>query len=155
MADVAYPTIYGALYEVAEDALGDVLRVVDGFDLSADRDDVLCLGVPNLADESSISAAQFEQEQVGHGSAGIIRETGSINGVAWSWNGDGDSQAARIAAAGYIATLGAAIRADRSLGVTDFNLVAQMGTGDVAEDKVDGATCAISFTVNYTALLGD
>lgn len=156
MPSVAYPWVFKALLSAAEVALSDDLRVVDGYDISDDPGDVLMLGVPNLSDTSSISAGQFNQEQIGHGAAGNIRETGTINGIVMAWTGDVDANAARTACFGYLDSLSAAIRADRHLGVSDFDLVVgtALTSGDVAEDKVDGATCAVSFTVNYTALMG-
>lgn len=151
MTSVAYPVVYAALLEFGDAAVS--ARLTDGYDLSDDPSDVIQLGVPNLSDTEAISAGTFSQEQVGHGAAGFVKETGSINGIALATNGDGDALAARAAVFGYLDDLGAAIRADRHIGVTDFDLVVgtALANGDVAEDKVDGATCAVSFTVNYTA----
>lgn len=166
MVDVAYPLVYAALLPVAELAVAEMdVRVVDGYDESDDPSDVILLGIPNVNDTSSISAGGLNQEQMGHGATGVIRETGTVNGLAMATTGNGGSigaQQARIAATGYVAALAAGIRADRSLGLNDegdedgggLNVVAQMGSLDVAEDKVDGATCVVSFVVNYIALLG-
>lgn len=149
----AYPTVYAALVAVADTALTGTVRVVDGFDISDDPGNVVQIGVPSISDTSSISAGTFNQEAQTFGrAAGGREETGSINCVAMAWNGDGDQGAARAAAFGYIASIEAALRADPTLGVTAFDyLVTQLISGDVAEDKVDGATTAISFVVAYKA----
>jgi hypothetical protein len=69
-------------------------------------------------------------------------------------NGDGDQDAASDAAFNYLSLIGDALRATPSLGVTSVTeLVAQLGASEVAEDRVDGATTAISFTVAYKALI--
>lgn len=157
MTDAGYPVAYAAYLSMLETLFAAAPpRVSDGWDDSDDPGDVIMLGVPNLSDTQAISAGTFDQEQVGFGAAGYIEETGSINGLALAWNGDGDALAARTAAFGYIAAINAQVRLDRSLGVTEFNLAVgtALSHGDVAEDKVDGATCAVSFTVNYTAQLG-
>lgn len=150
MTTVAYPLVYAAVLSFAESALPGV-RVIDGYDTSEDPSDVILIGVPNITDTEAIAAGSFNQEQAGFGANGPISETGSVNGIALAWNGDGDAAAARLVAVGFIATLGAAIRANRSLGISGFDVVAQLSSGEVAEDKVDGATCAISFTVAYKA----
>lgn len=154
MTSLAYPTVYAAVYTVARTAFAGnaSVRVVDGYDLSDDPSNSIQLGTPNLTDTQAISEGAFDQEQIGHGASGVIKETGSINGIALAWNGDGDPQAARVAVAGFLDTIGAAIRADRTLAVTDFPVAAWMSAhGEPVSDKVRGATCAISFTVNYTA----
>lgn len=157
MVSVAYPVAYAALLDLADDQLN--LRVVDGWDPSNANDDVLMLGVPNLADSVAISSGSFAQEQVGHGAAGYIKETGSINGLMVAWNGDATDDgalSARSTAFGYLDALNAAVRNNRSLSVTafDLNVGAAFANGDVSEDKVNGATCVVSFAINYTALLG-
>lgn len=155
MTSAAYPTVYAALVTTATTALTGTLRVVDGYDLSDDPGDVMMIGVPTLGDVNAISAGTFTQEATTFGRAGGVRtETGVINGVVMARNGQGDQNGARVAAFGHLASLGDAIRADPTLGVTSFNeLVAQLSAGDVAEDQVDGATTAISFTVAYRALI--
>lgn len=160
MTSIAYPTVHAALVTTAGTALATpvtagTFRVVDGFDLSDDPGDVMMIGVPSLSDVNAISAGTFNQEPLSFGRAtGGIRETGSINGVVMARNGQGDQDAARVAAFGYLATLGDAVRADPTLGVTAFQeVVARLSTGDPAEDQVDGATTAISFTVAYVALI--
>lgn len=153
MVAIAYPTIQAALVSVAGTALS--IRVTDGFDLSEDPADVMMIGVPTLSDVNAISAGNFTQEPLSFGRAtGGVRETGVINGVVMSRNGDGDQSLARTTAIGYLSTLDDAIRADYSLGVSSFDeVVARLSTGDIAEDQVDGATTAVSFTVAYTALI--
>lgn len=156
MTDVAWPTFQAAFLDLAT-TLTD-LRVTDGFDISDATSDLLMVGVANLVDESDISAGTFSQEQVGHGAAGYIKETGTLNALLVAWNGsatDSGALAARTAAFGHLSALNAAIRADRHLGVTAFDLVVgtALTSGDIAEDKGTGATCAVSFTVNYTALI--
>jgi hypothetical protein len=160
MTSTAYPTVHAAVISVARTALATPItsgtfRVSDGFDLSDDPGDLMEIGVPSLSDTQSISAGSFSQDATTFGRAGGVRtETGTINGTVMARNGEGDQGAARVAAFGYLATLGDAIRADPSLGVTSLGeLVAQLSTGDVAEDQVDGATTAISFTVAYRAFI--
>jgi hypothetical protein len=152
MTSAAYPTVHAALVTLATATLPSV-RVVDGYDVSEDPGNIVQIGVPSLSSTTSISAGTFTQEMETFGRlVGGRLETGSINGVAMAWNGDGDQAAARSAAFGYIAAIGDALRTDPSMGVTAFaELVAELSTGDVAEDKVDGATTAISFTVAYKA----
>lgn len=153
MTSAAYPTVIAALFATADEALSnDSFRVVRGYDLSDDPSDVMMIGVPSLSDVNSISAGSFSQEFATLGTPRSRDENGTINGVVMARNGQGDQQAATEAAFGYVAGLEAALRADPAMGVTDFAyLVAQMSTGDVAEDQVDGATTAISFTVAYRA----
>lgn len=151
MTTAAYPTVYAALVSAAEAAI-TTARVVDGYDTSQDPGDVVMIGVPNIADTTAISAGSYSQSQAAMGTPRSRDETGSINGLVLAWNGDGDSSAARLAAFALVAELEDALRADPALGVDDFAyLVTQMNTGDVLEDKEDGATCAISFTVTYAA----
>lgn len=159
MTDVAYPVVYSAFLAVAQSALSGSMRVTDGYDVSEDPSDVLMLGVPNLSDISSITSGNFRQRQVGHGAAGIVTEEGTVNGIVITWNGDASDAgalAARSAAFDRLADLNAAIRADRTLGVMDFDLVVgtAIASGDVAESKPNGAECGVSFTFNYTAQLG-
>ena len=152
MPSTAYPTVYSAVVSTATTALTGTLRVVDGFDLSADPGDVMLIGVPNPADENAIAAGSFNQDFGSFGSApGTRQETGTIHGFAMARNGQGDQNGARTTAFSYIDTLADAIRADPSLGVSAFTIAAQLTSGDVTEDQVDGATCAVSFTVTYTA----
>lgn len=155
MASAAYPTVHAALFALADSVRVDGLRVVDGFDVSEDPDDVMMIGVPTLSDVNAVAAGSFSQEALSFGRAGGVRtETGTVNGLVIATNGDGDQAAARAAAFGYVDTLGDALRADPAMGVTSFNeLVAQLNTGDVIEDQVDGAATAISFTVAYKALI--
>lgn len=148
----AYPTVFAALVDTLQNTLSGTVRVVDGFDVSGDPGDSVSVGVPSLSDANAISAGAFTQEMMAF--HGPRRETGSINGVAMAWNGQGDQAAARAAAFGYIALIEDALRSDRSLGITTLDeVVAQFNSGDIAEDKVDGATTAISFTVAYSALI--
>lgn len=150
MTSAAYPTVYAALVATLDAALS--VRVVDGYDVSDDPGDVVMVGVPSLASTSSISAGSFTQAVATLGTGRSRDEAGTINGVVLAWNGDGDASAARLAAFGYIASAESALRADPALGLTTFAyLVVEIATGDVLEDKVDGATCAISFTVTYKA----
>lgn len=151
MTTAAYPTVYAALVATATTALPTV-RVVDGYDVSEDPGDVLMIGVPSLTDTTAIAAGSFNQVIATMGTPRSREETGTINGVVLAWNGDADSSAARLAAFAILGDLEDALRADPSLGVTAFaRTVAQLETGAVAEDKLDGATCAISFTVIYAA----
>lgn len=150
MTSAAYPTVYAALVAVADAALS--VRVVDGYDVSEDPGDVVMIGVPNITDVNAIAAGSFSQAVATMGTPRTREETGSINGVVLAWNGDGDSSAARLAAFAILADLEDALRTDPSLGLTAFTrTVAQLETGAIAEDKQDGATCAISFTVIYAA----
>lgn len=154
MPTTAYPTVYAAVLSTAATALTGTLRVVDGFDLSSEAGDVMLIGVPSLADEESIAAGSFNQDSASFGKApGTRKETGSINGFVLAQNGQGDQSAARTTAFSYVDALADALRADPTLGVTTFSLVAQLTSGDVTEDQVDGATCAVSFTVTYTAFV--
>lgn len=146
----AYPTVYAALVSTLTSALSGTVRVVDGYDVSNDPGDAVIVGVPSVSDTNAISAGSFTQQMMSFG--GPRTEAGSINGVVLAWNGQGDQSAARTAAFTYLGLIEAALRADRTLGVTTVNeVVAQFNSGDIAEDKVDGATTAISFTVAYTA----
>lgn len=150
----AYPTVYAAVVSTATVALSGTVRVVDGFDLSAETGDVVLIGVPNPADENAISAGSFEQDAATFSRApGTRRETGTVNGFALAVNGQGDQVAARTTAFSYVDSLADSLRSDPSLGVNTFPLVAQLSSGDVSEDQVDGATCAVSFTVSYTAFV--
>lgn len=150
MTSAAYPTVYAALVSTIDAAIAT--RVTDGYDTSSDQGDVVMIGVPNIADTNAISAGSFTQSTATMGTPRSREETGSINGLALAWNGDGSASAARLAAFALIASIEGVLRATPALGVTSFGyLVAQMNTGDVVEDKEDGATCAISFTVTYAA----
>lgn len=151
MTDVAYPVVYAALLSTAGTAFGATLRVVDGFDISDDPGDVMLLGVPSITDVNAITAGSFTQDPATLGTTRPRDETGTINGVVFAWNGDGNAATARSTAFGYLATLNAALRATPKLGTSLAYLVAQLSAGDVLEDKQDGANCAVSFTVAYKA----
>jgi hypothetical protein len=153
MSSSAYPTVFAALVTTATTALGDTIRVVDGFDLSSDAGDVMVFGVPNLTDSNAISAGSFTQTTQGFGRTGVRQEAGTISGYVMAWNGDGDQTTARTTAFGYLSTLGDALRLDPKMGVTAFDVAAQVSAGDVLEDQAEGATTAISFTVAYQALI--
>lgn len=151
MTSAAYPTVYAALVSTVTAAL-DPVRVVDGFDTSNDPGDVVMIGVADPADVTAIAAGSISQVQATMGTPRTRDETGTINGVAMAWNGDGLPAEARAAAFALVAEVEAVLRADPALGVTAFqNLVSEFSTGSVLEDKEDGATCAISFTVAYKA----
>jgi hypothetical protein len=115
----------------------------------------MMIAVPTLSDVNAISAGNFSQEAAAFGRAsGPRTETGTISGVVMAWNGQGDQDAAQSTAFGYLDTLAAAIRADPTLGITTLtDPIAQLTAGDIAEDQVDGATTAISFTVAYRAFI--
>ena len=154
MTSAAYPTVYAALVTAIDNAL--TVRVVDGYDISDDPGDVVMVGVPSLSSTTSIAAGSFSQVAATMGSTRTRDETGTINGVVMARNGDADATGAaadRTAAFGYVASIESALRTDPSLGLmpTFQRVVVQMSTGDVLEDKTDGATCAISFTVAYVA----
>ena len=150
MTSAAYPTVYAALVTTIDNA--PPVRVVDGYDTSSDPGDVVMVGVPSLSSTTSISAGSFTQAPGPMGSTRPRDENGTINGVVMAWKGDGDASAARTAAFGYIASIESALRTDPAIGVTTFaRLVVQFASGDVLEDKVDGAACAISWTVSYVA----
>jgi hypothetical protein len=154
VATAAFPTVIAALVSTADTALAatDAVRVVRGFDLSDDPSDVVLIGVPNLSDVNAISAGTFSQTQATMGTPRSRDETGTINCVVMARNGEGDQEAACAAAFGYLADIESAVRSDPALGVTAFGyLVAEINSGDVLEDKVDGATCALPFTVTYKA----
>lgn len=154
MPSTAYPTVYAAVVSTAHTALDATVRVVDGYDLSSDPGDVVLIGVPTLADENAIAAGSFSQDPSTFGRApGTRKETGTVNGFALARNGDGDQTGARTTAFSYIDALADALRNDPTIGVTAFSLVAQLTSGDISEDQVDGATCAVSFTVTYTAFV--
>ena len=150
----AYPTVYAAVLSTATTALTGMVRVVDGFDLSSEPGDVVLIGVPNLGEEESIAAGSFSQDPSTFGRApGTRKETGTVNGCVLAQNGQGEAANARTTAFSYIDALADALRNDPSIGVTAFSLVAQLTSGDISEDQVDGATCAVSFTVTYTAFV--
>lgn len=157
MTSAAYPTVVTALVSTATTALASqiaagTMRVVRGYDLSADTSDVMMIGVPSLTSTSSISAGSFTQGVATMGTPRKRDETGSINGIVMARNGQGDQAAACTAAFGYFAALEAAIRTDPTLGVNTFGrLVVGVNSGDVLEDQVNGATTALSFTITYAA----
>lgn len=150
MTSAAYPTVVAALLTVVDAALS--CRVVDGFDVSSDPGDVVYLGLRDIRDANAIVSGSFTQTVGPMGSTRPRDEDGTINGLVWAWNGDGDAAAARTAAFGYLASIESALRADPAIGVTAFQrLVVQLSAGDVVEDKEDGANCALPITVTYSA----
>lgn len=149
----AYPEVHAAIVATAKTALNNIIRVVDGYDVSEDPDDVMMIGVPSLTDTTTISAGSFTQETLSYGAAGARREEGTINGCVLASNGDGEQAIARANAFDYVNQLGAALRADCTMGVTAFSLDAQVRNGEVLEDQQDGAMTGISFTVAYTAII--
>lgn len=153
MTDVAYPVVYAALLSLAQTALGSTVRVVDGYDVSQDPGDVLCLGIPDIKDENAISEGSYTQDFTSFGNTGTCQEDGSINGVVLSWNGDGDLSLARTTATGYVSALAAAIRTNRTLGISAFELKAHVASCDVLSDPADGSASGVSFVVAYKALL--
>lgn len=154
MTSAAFPTVIAALQAVASTALSSTttVRVVRGYDLSADPGDVVMVGVPNLSDANALAAGSFTQAPATLGTGRSRDENGTINCVVMARNGDGDQEAACAAAFGYLADIESALRTDPALGVTAFAyLVAELAAGEVLEDQADGATTALPFTVTYKA----
>lgn len=150
MTSAAYPTVYAALLAAVDAALS--CRVVDGFDVSSEPGDVVYLGLPDIREANAIRSGSFAQAVGPMGSARPRDEDGTINGLVWAWNGDGDAAAARTSAFGYLASIEAALRADPAIGVTAFQrLVVQLSAGEVVEDKELGANCALPVTFTYAA----
>lgn len=151
MASSAFPTIVAALYATAQSALPGVF-VVRGRDFSMNPDDVVMIGVTALDDSPGWdSAGSFDQEFQTF--AGARVETGAVHCVAYARNGASDQGAATAAAFALVDGLGAAIRADKTLGVTALDyVVAQTVTGGVREQQNnEGAVTELSFAVKYEA----
>jgi hypothetical protein len=155
VSTAAYPTVIAALVTTAQTAAAGAFRVVRGYDLSDDPSDVMLIGVPHIADVSTIAAGSITQKPAAMGTPRSRDEEGSIFGVVMARNGQGDQAAACNAAFAYLASLETAIRADPTLGTaaTFKSLVAQFSAGDVFEDQIDGAATAVEFTVTYKARL--
>lgn len=150
MATVAFPTVIAAVMTTA-DAPTDV-RVVRGRDTSNDPGDVVMIGVSSLStNQGWDSAGSFDQEFQTFGDKRV--ETGTVNALALSRNGDNDPDAACDAVFALVEELCAAVRTDPSLGVTAFDyLVTEVETGAVQESQNDeGAVATISLAFHYQA----
>ena len=113
MVAAAFPTVIAAIMSTAE-TLSDV-RVTRGRDVSDDPGDVVMVGVDSLSDSPGWdSTGSFDQEFQTFGGARL--ETGSVNVLAVSRNGDDDAGAAIDSVFDLVAELCAAVRADPSLG---------------------------------------
>lgn len=151
MASSAFPAVVAGAVTAFTTALSPT-RVVRGRDYSNSVGDVVMVGVASLDDSPGWdSAGSFDQQFQTFG--GARSETGIVNGVAYSSNGDADQAAATTAAFALIEGIGSAVRADRTLGVTGFDyIVAEFQAGNVKEQQnSDGAVTEIAFAIQYQA----
>lgn len=151
MPSAAWPTVRAAVITVAEQALPSV-RVIPCRDISENPDDVVMIGVQDISDVEDndwASAGSFQQQMQSFG--GNRQETGTVNGLILASNGQGDLDAAEAAVFEYLAAIEAAVRADPTLGLTQFDyVVAETQGGDVRESLSDrGAAAGLAFVINY------
>lgn len=106
MATSVVPAVLDALYDLAKNALPDII-VQDGMDVTDDPGDYLMVGIQDPEAEVPVAATSSETQQA-FGSTKPRQETGVVYLTAFSWNGDGDQKAARdavYATAGALADL--------------------------------------------------
>lgn len=147
MASAAFPSVIAAIVSTATTAVAPV-RVTRGRDTSNDPGDVIQVGVQELeADVDSAGAFQQTMQTFG----GSREEVGEVNSLIVAWNGQADADAACSTAFGYLALIEAAVRADKTLGLTSFDyVVAELSAGDVTESQNNaGATTAVVFVITY------
>lgn len=147
MATAAFPSVITAIFDVASADL--LTRVTRGRDTSNTSGDVVMVGVQDVESTGWESAGSFRQTMQSFG--GNREEVGTVNGLVFANNGGGNQAAALETAFGYLATLEAAVRADKTLGLTAFDyVVAEMRSGDVTESQNEsGATAVVTFAIDY------
>jgi hypothetical protein len=148
VATAAFPSVIAGVMTFTAAALPTV-RVVRGRDFSNDPSDVVMIGAQNIDAGGRESAGSFQQSMQTFG--GAREESGTVNGLVMSRNGQADQDLACTTAFGYLAALEAAVRADKTLGLTGFDyVVAEMQSGDVEESQNDeGAETVLAFTISY------
>lgn len=129
------------------------VRVVRGHDVSANADDAVYVALQDVDDDGWTSAGSFRQTMQSFG--GAREEIGSVNGLVYTRDGAGD-EAAQAActerALGYLAAIEADLRADHTLGLTQFDyVVAEMDSGEIREiqSTAAGASTALPFVIAY------
>lgn len=145
----AWPSVVAALVTLA-DTGGDV-RVTRGRDTTNETGDFIMVGVSDIDESPWDDAGSFDQEF--HTFGGARSETGTVNIVALSRNGDADAATACTDVFALVTELTTAVRADPTLGVTGFDyLVAEIHSGNVREsENEEGAMASVSLTVSYQA----
>lgn len=149
MSSAAFPSVVAAVFTTATTALSGI-RVTRGLDVSDSATDAVMVGVQSPEDTDYTSAGTFRQTMQTFG--GNREEVGSVNGLIYARDGDGDQDEACTTAFGYLALLEAAVRADNTLGLTSFDyVVAEMDSGDVTEtqDADLGAVTVLPFVISY------
>jgi len=156
MAVAAMPAILLALIEKAGDAtaLSDRIIRLGGIGPTDDPGPhFLDIGRNDPAVVDIFDPGQHQQTMATCGTPRTRDETGSINCVATSWNGDMDTEQAMSDAFDTLEAVATILRDDPSLGVTGYQyLVAEIGSVTPEFAPFDGGVdAAVVFTVNYTA----
>jgi hypothetical protein len=140
MGTAAFPAVIAALVTVADTALPTV-RVERSADVTNEESDVVIIG--------GDPAGDFQQTMQTFG--GNREEVGTVNGLIYARDGDGDQDITCVNAFDYLAAIEAAVRADKTLGLTQFDyVVAEFQAGEVTESPNDeGALTVITFGVTY------
>lgn len=140
MATAAFPAVIAALFAVADAAL-PTTRVERSADVTNDETDVVVIG--------GDPAGEFQQSMQTFG--GNREEAGTVNGLIYARDGDGDQDVTCANAFDYLAAIEAAVRADKTLGLTQFDyVVAEFHAGEVVESPNDeGALTILAFDVSY------
>lgn len=147
MAAAAFPAVIGAIFTVADNAFSTV-RVTRGRDISGAGGDVVMVGVQDLEASDWDTAGSYQQLMQTFG--GNREEVGYVNGLIYANDGGGDPDAALSAATDYLDTLGTAVRANPTLGLTFEYVVAEFASGDVIESQNDqGAAAVLPFVISY------
>lgn len=153
MTDVsAIPEVIDALVTTARANLPATVIVSDGFITSDDPGNFLMIGVDDPDNANSASTATSVQQWASTGLGGTTDEMGDVTCAALSWNGDGDSKAARDSAFATCAGLAVALRANPSMSLPTL-LWTRYGTSTtLTEDQTDNAAQAlVVFTVHFRA----
>lgn len=145
----AWPAVVKAIASRANAVIPTGVRVARGSDLSQSPTDVIYVGLQDVDDFDWTSAGTFQQAMQSFG--GAREETGFVNCVALARDGGGDQDAATSNALAYLAAIEADLRANKTLGLTQFDyVVAQMDSGEIRERQGDdGASTALPFVISY------
>lgn len=149
MAVSVFPALVDALVAQATTALPNVL-VLDGEGNTDDPGDFLMIGTNSADGEGMVASGSSRQEKRATGP--IFEETGEVNCLALSWNGDGNQKAARDAAFTIAEAVSTLCRTNTNLGVANIvwtRYGAQTTPLQIQSD--DGALCIVEFTVAYQA----
>ena len=156
MATSAVPALIDAMVTAFTAALPNI-RVYYGPGVSDDPGDYLMVGVDNPDEPGAfVDSASATATWVGIGNHARDQK-GSINCVAWSWNGGSDnaSQKAAVEAAyATIAAVDAYVRANPTLGVitTGWAIHATDEHLSMAQDS-SGAQARVPFQISFQARL--